>query len=70
MFIDLGVCLDLRRTPKTDPPNTWGSIEPRLRITDLDCLAITFKLPISGVGKEKPGVNLQKLIRPFLVSKL
>ena len=30
------VCLDLRRTPETDSPNPWDSIEPRLRTTTLD----------------------------------
>ncbi|KAF2358102.1 Immunoglobulin I-set [Trinorchestia longiramus] len=30
------VFLDLRRTPETDSPNPWGSIEPRLRTTVSD----------------------------------
>ena len=32
------VCLDLRRTPETDSPNPWGSIEPRFRTTDLGAI--------------------------------
>ena len=63
------MCLVLRQTAKDDPPNPWGSIELRLRITGLDCLALIFKIPIFGVGKEMPDVTLQKIIRPFLVSK-
>ena len=33
--------LDLCRTPETDSANPWGSIEPRLKTTDLEhCIVI------------------------------
>ena len=35
-----------RRTLETDSPNPWGSIEPRLRTTDLNHLATSRKWPV------------------------
>ena len=52
-----------RRTPETDSSSPWGSIEPSLRTTVIDCYYRAIIFPL-GTVVERP-INIQ-LVRAFI----